>query len=190
MILAILLAVFVIWGFVGYNSLRKKWAGIIGVGGSYAILIGVICIVMLIGGLVSVLGGGSSGADSAVEVVMTIIVALLSMGYMVWVMLTRCETAAQRAMLPLVACLIGGGFCFRALASLVFHMPMESGNDTDDTGFVFPKYIYDQDDNPWELMNSGADNANANYYCQKTGQTRFFYKSDFNLGSPSGFHQR
>lgn len=54
--------------------------------------------------------------------------------------------------------------------------------------FEFPKYIYDNAENPWELMNSGSDNAS--YYCQKTGETKMFYKSDFDVGSPSGFHRR
>lgn len=54
--------------------------------------------------------------------------------------------------------------------------------------FAFPRFIYDADEYPWELMNSGYDNAT--YYCQKTGETKMFHKSDFNIGSPSGFHQR
>lgn len=39
--------------------------------------------------------------------------------------------------------------------------------------FEFPKYIYDNaenPENPWELVNSGSDNAS--YYCQKTGETK------------------
>lgn len=54
--------------------------------------------------------------------------------------------------------------------------------------FNFPTYIYDDDENPWQLINSGYDNAT--YYCQKTGETEMFYKSDFSIGSPSGFHRR
>ena len=69
--------------------------------------------------------------------------------------------------------------------AIFLHMPMESGTSNE---FVFPQYLYDQWENPWELMNSGGDNAN--YYCRKTGETRMFYDSDFDLGSPSGFHQR
>lgn len=184
-VVVLLAIVFIVWGFVGYNSLRKKWSGIIGVGGSYLILLGIMCIVMLIGGLISKLGGGSTGADSAVDIIMPIIFALVGIAYMVMVMLTRCKTASQRIMLPLVACLIGGGFCFRALAALVFHVPMENGNSDE---FEFPKFLYDESENPWELMNNGADNAN--YYCQKTGETKTFYKSDFDIGSPIGFHLR
>lgn len=57
-----------------------------------------------------------------------------------------------------------------------------------ETPFVFPTYIYDSDENPWELINSGYDNAT--YYCQKAGQSETFYKSDFDIGAPVGFHRR
>lgn len=184
-ILIIFAVILVIVGFARYNALRKKWAGIIGVGGSYLILIGVMCLVMLIGEVVNRVRGSAYVADSTGEVVMTIVVVVLCALYTAYVMIARCKTVGQRIMLPIVACLIGGGFCFRALASLVFHIPMESGEqETPD----FPQYLYDSDENPWELMNSGSDNAN--YYCQKTGETRTFYISDFASGSPAGFHRR
>lgn len=54
--------------------------------------------------------------------------------------------------------------------------------------FSFPMYLYDEEEHPWELTNSGYDNAT--YYCQATGESKMFYKSDFDLCSPSGFHQR
>lgn len=56
------------------------------------------------------------------------------------------------------------------------------------TAFSFPAFLYDYDENPWELISSGYDNAT--YYCQKTGETTMFYQSDFDIGSPSGFHRR
>ncbi|MGN1127348.1 MAG: hypothetical protein ACI4T6_00165 [Candidatus Flemingiibacterium sp.] len=58
----------------------------------------------------------------------------------------------------------------------------------DNTVFEFPRFIYDEDGNPWELMSSGTDNAR--YYCQKTDVCADFYSSDFEYGSPSGFHRR
>ena len=64
----------------------------------------------------------------------------------------------------------------------------DGDSDTSHHGFVFPRFIYDGDENPWELMNSGSDSAG--YYCQKTGETRIFYASDFDYGSPVGFHRR
>lgn len=60
--------------------------------------------------------------------------------------------------------------------------------DNSEADFEFPRFLYDGEENPWELMNSGSDNAS--YYCQKTGETKMFYKSDFDVGSPSGFHRR
>lgn len=111
--------------------------------------------------------------------------ALLAVGYLVFLMLTRCETAAQRILLPFVVLIIAFGFATRLLASIVFHLPMESGKQEEAS---FPQFLYDDDENPWELLNAGADNAN--YYCQKTGETKLFYLSDFEYGSPSGFHLR
>lgn len=54
--------------------------------------------------------------------------------------------------------------------------------------YAFPTYLYDSDENPWQLINSGYDNAT--YYCQKTGGTATFHKSDFDIGAPAGFHRR
>lgn len=111
-------------------------------------------------------------------------VALLAAGYLVFLMLTRCETAAQRILLPFVVLIIAFGFETRLLASIVFHLPMKSGKQEEAS---FPQFLYD-DENPWELLNAGGDNAN--YYCQKTEETKLFYFSDFEYGSPSGFHLR
>lgn len=174
-------------GFFGYNPIRRKWAGIIGVGGAYIITLGIMLGVSLIGALIGAIFGGSTGGADAIEVILVVVFAVLCLGYMVFVMLTRCQTVAQRIMLPFVSLLIGFGFCWRLLAAIFLHMPMESGKESND-GFTFPQYIYDQADNRWELMNSGGDNAN--YYCPKTNETKMFYRSDFDLGSPSGFHQR
>lgn len=172
-------------GFFGYNPIRKKWAGVIGVGGAYIITLGILLGVSLIGSIIGTILGAPTGGTSVVEVLLIVVFAVLCLGYMVYVMLTRCQTVAQRILLPFVALLIGFGFCWRLLAAIFLHMPMESGTESND-GFAFPKYLYDQADNPWELMNSGGDGAN--YYCQKTGETRMFYNSDFDLGSPSGFY--
>lgn len=171
-------------GFFGYNSLRRKWAGIVGVGGSYIIFLGIMLLVMMVGSLIMAIGGKLGGVDVG-ELIITVIFMVLCLLYTVYIMIARCETAAQRIMLPFVACFIAFGFCWRLLAAVVFHVPMESGKQEE---FTFPQYIYDANENPWELMNSGGDNAN--YYCQKTGETRMFYDSDFDLGAPSGFHRR
>ena len=40
-----------------------------------------------------------------------VFIMLICLGYMAMVIVGRCETTAQKVMLPLVACLIGAGFC-------------------------------------------------------------------------------
>ena len=184
-VLFMMAAALMLVGFFGYNPIRKKWARIIGVGGDYIITLGILLGVSLIGSVIGTILGAPTAGTSAMEVILVVVFAVLCLGYMAYVMLTRCQTVTQRILLPFVALLIGFGFCWRLLAAIFLHMPMESGTSNE---FVFPQYLYDQWENPWELMNSGGDNAN--YYCRKTGETRMFYDSDFDLGSPSGFHQR
>lgn len=186
-VLLVLCIVLMFGGFFGYNSLREKWAGVVGVGGCYIILLGIMLLISLIGSLISLITGkGSTGASSAVEVILVIVAMLACVGYMVHVMLTRCTTVAQRVMLPFVACLIGFGFCWRLLASIVLHMPMESGKQET------PKYaknIMDRDNNMYYLIQEGADQAT--WYCQKTGQQVTFYDSDLSeTGAPYGWEVR
>lgn len=185
-VLLILCIVLMIGGFFGYNPLRKKWAGIVGVGGSYIILLGIMLLVMLVGSLISAIFGGSTGGSSVVEVILVFVFMLLCVGYMVYVMLTRCTTTAQRVMLPFVACMIGFGFCWRLLASIVLHMPMESGEQ--ETA-KFAKNIMDANNNMYYLINEGSDNAT--WYCEKTGQKVTFYASDVSEnGVPYGWYAR
>ena len=94
---------FMLIGFFGYNPLRKKFAGVIGVGGSYIILLGIMLLCAAIGQIIRTAGGDHS--VSTLEIVGTGVIALLCLGYMVFVMIGRCETTAQRVALPFVACL-------------------------------------------------------------------------------------
>lgn len=163
MLFLIIIAIaFMLLGFFAYNPLRRKYAGVIGVGGSYVVLLGVMLLFSSIGQIIGTITGKSN--VSALEIVLGVVVMLLCLGYMVFVMLTRCETAAQRILLPFVACLIGFGFIWRFLAALVFHMPMESGKTS---GGAFPAILYDPNENQFRLLNEGGDNAT--YYCEKTG---------------------
>ena len=98
--LIIFAIVLMVVGYFGYNPLRKKWAGIIGVGGSYIVLLGVGLLVMMIGSLISLITGGST-EGGIVEVIISVIAMLLCLAYMVYVMLTRCETIVRSARLPL-----------------------------------------------------------------------------------------
>ena len=183
MIILIIAAIaFMFLGFFAYNPLRKKYAGIIGVGGSYVVLLGVMLLFSSIGQIIKSITRTSN--TSALEIIMGLVIMLLCLGYMVYVMLTRCETVAQRILLPFVACLIGFGFCWRFLAAIVFHMPMENGKNTENT---FPATLYDSNENQFLLVNEGGDNAN--YYCEKTGQRVMFYASDLADGVPNGWRR-
>lgn len=176
--------VFIVGGFILYNPLRKKYKGIIGVGGSYLVACGLIMLIGLIGAIFST-EIRSSLEGGAVGLILYIVVALVTVLYLAFIMLTRCRTAGQRILLPFAILIIAFGFATRFMASIFLHIPMENGKEEE---AAFPQRLYDMDENPWDLMNAGRDNAN--YYCQKTGETRMFYISDFDLGSPSGFHQR
>lgn len=183
MIILIVLAIaFMFLGFFAYNPLRRKYAGIIGVGGSYLILLGVMLLFSSIGQIIGTITGKSN--VSALEIVLGVVIMLLCLGYLVYVMLTRCDTVAQRILLPFAACLIGFGFIWRLLAALVLHMPMESGKTS---GGTFPAILYDPSENQFRLLNEGGDQAN--YYCEKTGQQVLFYASDLADGLPYGWRR-
>lgn len=179
------LLLFIVGGFFLYNPLRRKFKGIIGVGGSYLLATGVLLIISLIGSIFSPdlrasMEGGVAG------LILYIVIALAAVAYLAFVMLTRCKTVGQRIALPFVVLVIAFGFVTRLMASIFLHMPMEGGGGSEEASF--PEFLYDQDGNPWQLLNQGSDNAN--YYCQKTGETKMFYISDFEGGSPSGFQRR
>lgn len=179
------LLIFIIGGFFLYNPLRRKFKGIIGVGGSYLLATGLLLLIALIASIFSKelrasMEGGVAG------LILYIVIALAAVAYLAFIMLTRCQTVGQRIALPFVVLVIAFGFATRLLASIFLHMPMESGKEDEEASF--PEFIYDGDGNPWQLLNKGGDNAN--YYCQKTGETKMFYVSDFVGGAPSGFHCR
>ena len=169
-------------GAIFYNPLRRKMAGVIGVGGAYAVLLGVMLLVMSVAELI---GGGEVGADMT-EIVMTIIFMIACLGYMVYVMIARCHTMAQRILLPFAACLIGMGFCWRFLMAIFLHIPMESGKV--EAKSAFPSAIKASNGDIFTLENDSGDNAT--YYCAKTGERAQFRDADFAEGYyPSGWHQ-
>lgn len=173
---------FMLIGFFGYNPLRKKFAGVIGVGGSYIILLGIMLLCAAIGQIIRTAGGDHS--VSTLEIMGTGVIALLCLGYMVFVMIGRCETTAQRVALPFVACLIGFGFIWRLLAAIVLHMPMESGKQEEKS--VFPPRIYDPQGVLFDLVYAGTDSAQ--YECAKYGTKVRFYDTDFrDGGTPTGW---
>lgn len=108
--LLIAAVVLMLIGFFGYNPLCRKYAGVIGVGGSYVILIDLMLLVSSVGQIARMIAGDSK--TSMLEIILGLVIMLVCLAYMAYVMLTRCETAVQRILLPVVACLIGFGFCW------------------------------------------------------------------------------
>lgn len=163
-----------------YNPLRRKMAGIVGVGGSYLILIGIM---LLITCIAMIFGGEKIGANG-VEIVVTIIFMVLTLGYMVFIMITRCNTVMQKIMLPFAAILIGMGFAWRLLALLILHIPMENGKTAKTS--VFPRAITSPEGERFTIENEGTDIAT--YYCARTGARVQFRDCDFDEGYPTGWY--
>ena len=174
--LLIAAVVLMLIGFFGYNPLCRKYAGVIGVGGSYVILIDLMLLVSSVGQIARMIAGDSK--TSMLEIILGLVIMLVCLAYMAYVMLTRCETAVQRILLPVVACLIGFGFCWEPSS---FTCPWRAA------GAAFPSVLYDNYENRFELLNAGGDNAT--YYCQKTGQQVLFYESDLADGVPNGWRR-
>lgn len=176
-----IIMVLIIVGTVRYNKLRRNWYGIIGVGGSYFSLIGLIVLFELIGTIAQMIAGTAEMEMSIFEGILTIAVMLAALAYLGFVMLTRCKTVKQRIMLPFVACMIAFGFCIRFLMKLFLHMPMEDGKPT----ASFPTVLYDDQENEYRLQSDSGDHAD--YYCSATGRTVQFWESDMADGLPSGW---
>ena len=181
----VIMLVLCLVGTIGYNSLRRKWAGIIGVGGSYAILLGVMLLFATIGTVIKAITGQELGSGAG-EIVGTVIVMLICLGYMAMVIVGRCETTAQKVMLPLVACLIGAGFIWRLLLAIVAHVPMDSG-ETKASGLdAMPDIIYDTNNARAVWHKQGTYGDHVVYY-GPNGDTVTFYQSDIEGANYKGF---
>lgn len=145
-------------GGIFYNKLRVKFNGIIGVGGSYMALCGIIALCSIIG--MTFFGEGISAA----ELVVCIIFSVIGIGYLIYAMIFNCTTVAQKVFLPLVATLISIGFCWRIVLAIIFKMPMSDGTET---RARFPGMLIDDKGETWELQYDSGDNAG--YRCRKTG---------------------
>ena len=167
-------------GGIFYNKLRVKYYGIIGVGGSYMALIGIMMLVSLIGTLF-----GGDGFNSA-ELVVGIIFMIIGLGYLVYVMIARCNTVMQRVFLPLAAAMIAFGFCGRFMLMLIFKVPMSSGA-SETTAFQFPATVHDNLGETWELQHS--DSEKAEYRCRKNGDRTTIWCTGGYLNIPSGWRE-
>ena len=148
-------------------------SGIIGVGGSYLILAGVMLLIMTLSSLFS---GAGFGASSS-EVVITIVFMLLCIAYTVYVMLVRCNTVKQRIFLPFAAVLIGLGFCLRLLGAIVLRIPMENGKS-----ISAPKAIYNAAKLRYNLIEE--TDLYADYMLENGSDSIRVIKQD---GLPSGW---
>ena len=176
-VVGIIAAVIVLISLFGYKSFRRKYAGIIGVGGSYLILLGLM---LLVTGIVQLI----NGAPSKTELVITLVLAVLAMLYMVFVIVARCKTVAQRILLPLVAIFIAVGFIWKLLAAIVFRTPLNSG--IEEPAATFPQKLRSPEGDDYILVNATAELAN--YSCSKTGATVQFHAADFEDGNPTGWY--
>lgn len=178
MVVFLLILALVYFGgsYFAYNGLRRKYAGIIGIPGSYFILLTAFLVIGLIRGIIK----GGFG-ETPLELVLTILVMLAGLAYTV-LMILRCETLADKILLPIAAVLIGSGFCIRFIASIVFHVPMESGKVE---SVSFPSSMRDSSGDIWELKTH--NDVVAEYYCGKTGARREFGIGEFSGGTPFGF---
>lgn len=178
MVVFLLILALVYFGgsYFAYNGLRRKYAGIIGIPGSYFILLTAFLVIGLIRGIIK----GGFG-ETPLELVLTILVMLAGLVYTV-LMILRCETLADKLLLPIAAVLIGSGFCIRFIASIVFHVPMESGKVE---SVSFPSSMRDSSGDIWELKTH--NDVVAEYYCGKTGARREFGIGEFSGGTPFGF---
>ncbi len=162
-------------GAIGFNAFRRKMAGIIGIGGSYIILLGIM---LLATAIIQTIGG----APSQQELVITYVLAGLAMLYMVFVIVFKCKTVGQRIFLPIVAILIALGFIWRLIAAIVFKTPITK---PEPVASKFPANITDPDGNYYVLRNVSGDYAT--YDCAKTGGSVQFHTADFEGGVPTGW---
>lgn len=178
-ILMIILGIIMIVSAVCYNPIRRKTAGVIGVGGSYFFLLGVVLLINF-GQVVEEM------KDRKVMMIIPILFILAAFGYIILAMITRCNSVAQRIFLPFAACLIGFGFAWRLLGAIVLHIPMESGKAEKTS--AFPNSVYSPDGENFTLENDSGDNAT--YYCTRTGQRAHFRDVDFEDGGcPTGWRR-
>ncbi len=180
-ILLIIGFVFTVVGICSYNSLRRKYAGIIGVGGSYLVATGIFMLIGTISDILRKITGGETRSNT-METVLAIIFAAIGILYLLYVMFTKCTTVKQRIFLPFVALMIAFGFCFRLVLSIFFHIPMEAGEQQN---VKFAEVLIDPNGDAFRRESDSGDHAD--YYCSKTGQRVQFWETDLYGGAPQGW---
>lgn len=182
----------VIKGALDFKKLRRKWAHIMGVFGSYVIFMGLMLVVQIIASLIALITGSEEafGAGGA-EIVFMIIVMVVCLGYMVICMM-KCSTVKERIMLPFAASMIAAGFIWRLLGSIIFHTPIS--DDSEETANEFdirklPNIIYDESNNQWQLQQRNSDSV---MYHNDAGQVVTIYSGQISgsgaVTSAGNFH--
>lgn len=126
----VLVLFFGIFGAIFYNGLRRKVFGVIGVGGSYLATIGIMCFVTLAISLFD-----KKSHPSVMDVLGLLVIGADCVAYLVYIMITRCNSVAQRVMLPFIALFIAFGFCERFLLGMLLKIPMGDGTPKGGTHF-------------------------------------------------------
>lgn len=172
-------------GTIGYKNLRRKWAGIIGVGGSYIVLIGVVQLIVLVAGLIMGLAGNNA-AFSFGDIAGSVFLAVVCLLYTALIIFSRCETTAQRLTLPFAACMIACGFAWRLVFSIITHAPMDSGETASSPLDSMPDTIYDTNNGRATWRKQGVYGDHVDYY-GPNGETVTFYQSDVEGENFKGF---
>lgn len=156
-------------GGISYNSLCRKYEGVIGVFGAYFITTGIGMLILGISGL------SKSGLS---ELLLVFGIAAVALLYMVYIMIKKCKTVKQRILLPFVAILIGFGFAVRITLKIFLRIPMASPKK--DTS-IFPKFLLSHEGENFCREDCGS--SSAEYVSMSSSRRVTFYKSDFPLGS-------
>lgn len=163
-------------GGISYNSLCRKYEGVIGVFGAYFITTGIGMLILGISGL------SKSGLS---ELLLVFGIAAVALLYMVYIMIKKCKTVKQRILLPFVAILIGFGFAVRITLKIFLRIPMASPQKETS---IFPTFLHSPDGE--EFRCEWSNSERAEYYCSRTGQKVEFSECDFRSGgSPQGWRR-
>ena len=154
-ILGVLVGLCILYGLLTWKKLRARWSNVIGVGGAYIILLGLMLLFVGIGSLIG--GAGFSG-----QTVVILVLGMLALVYCVLKML-RLPTIRQKILFPFAAVSIAGAFSWKLIFGIVFHTGLSGTPEGE-----LPTIIYDQENNPWTCLNREGEEAE---YQSKDGRT-------------------
>ena len=110
------------YGVFGYKSLRLKWNGILGVGSSYFILLGLMAACSVVGGLIGMIGKNGS-APKFVELIVLLIFAVI--GALLYLgAAASCATTGQKIGVLFAAIFIAYGWTLRFIWALITRSSM------------------------------------------------------------------